>query len=37
MLTLAGKAVRYWLAEEKIPYKNMLVIVDDLGFTIWGH
>src|ERR1700722_6815269 len=30
-VNLSGKAVRYWLAEGNIPYKNMLVVVDDLA------
>ena len=30
-VNLSGKAVRFWLAEENIPYKNMLAIVDDLA------
>ena len=30
-MNLSGNAVRYWLAEEKIPVENMLVLVDDLN------
>lgn len=30
-VNLSGKAVRYWLTEGNIPYKNMLVVVDDLA------
>lgn len=30
-VNLSGKAVRYYLTEEKIPYKDMLVVVDDLA------
>jgi len=28
-MNLSGKAVRYWLQEEKIPVENLLVITDD--------
>lgn len=30
-MNLSGNAVRYWLAEEKIPVENLLVLVDDLN------
>ncbi|MDR1725654.1 MAG: aminoacyl-tRNA hydrolase [Bacteroidales bacterium] len=30
-MNLSGKAVNYWLAKEKIPLENMLVIVDDIA------
>lgn len=30
-MNLSGKAVNYWLQEEKIPVENLLVIVDDLA------
>lgn len=30
-MNLSGNAVRYWLAQEKIPLENMLVLVDDLN------
>ena len=30
-MNLSGKAVNYWLQQEKIPIENMLVIVDDLA------
>ena len=30
-VNLSGKAVNYWLQKEKIPLKNLLVIVDDLA------
>lgn len=30
-MNLSGKAVRYWMQEEKIPIENLLVIVDDLA------
>lgn len=30
MMNLSGRAVQYWLQQEKIPLENLLVIVDDL-------
>ncbi|MCX6326431.1 MAG: aminoacyl-tRNA hydrolase [Bacteroidia bacterium] len=30
-MNLSGNAVSYWLKKEKIPVKNMLVIVDDIA------
>src|SRR2546430_1064185 len=30
-MNLSGKAVRYWLNEQKIPNENLLVITDDLA------
>jgi len=30
-MNLSGKAVRYWLEQEKIPIENLLVITDDLS------
>ena len=30
-MNLSGKAVSYWMKEEKIPLENVLVIVDDLA------
>ncbi len=30
-VNLSGKAVRYWLQEAKIPYLNLLVVLDDLA------
>jgi PTH1 family peptidyl-tRNA hydrolase len=30
-MNLSGKAVRYWLNEEKIPLENLLVVVDDIA------
>ncbi|GAA4289545.1 aminoacyl-tRNA hydrolase [Aestuariibaculum suncheonense] len=30
-MNLSGKAVQYWLAKEKIPLENLLVITDDLN------
>lgn len=29
-MNLSGKAVRYWLENEKIPLGNLLVVMDDL-------
>ena len=33
-MNLSGKAVKYWLAKEKIPVENMLIIVDDLALDL---
>lgn len=30
-VNLSGKAVNYWLKKEKVPIKNLLVVVDDLA------
>ncbi len=30
-MNLSGKAINYWLQEEKIPVENLLVILDDLA------
>ena len=30
-MNLSGKAIKYWLAKEKIPVENLLVITDDLN------
>ena len=30
-MNLSGKAVKYWLAKEKIPIENLLVILDDIA------
>ncbi|NQX77100.1 aminoacyl-tRNA hydrolase [Gilvibacter sp.] len=30
-MNLSGKAVNYWLKQEKVPLENMLVITDDLN------
>jgi len=30
-MNLSGKAVNYWMQEEKIPFKNLLVVTDDLA------
>ncbi len=31
-MNLSGKAIKHWLAVEKIPVSNLLVIVDDIAF-----
>ena len=33
-MNLSGKAVNYWLQEEKIDIKNLLVITDDIALPI---
>ena len=33
-MNLSGKAVNYWLAQEKVPLENLLVIVDDLALPV---
>jgi peptidyl-tRNA hydrolase, PTH1 family len=33
-MNLSGQAVRYWLAELKIPVENLLVITDDLSLPV---
>lgn len=33
-MNLSGKAVKYWLAEEKIDIENCLVIIDDLAIPL---
>lgn len=30
-MNLSGKAVKYWLDKEKIPVKNLLVVLDDIA------
>nr|WP_229719559.1 aminoacyl-tRNA hydrolase [Winogradskyella haliclonae] len=30
-MNLSGKAIKYWMAKEKIPLENLLVITDDLN------
>ena len=30
-MNLSGKAIRYWLQQEKVPVENLLVITDDLN------
>ena len=34
LMNLSGKAVNYWLQEEKIPLQNLLVIVDDVALPL---
>lgn len=33
-MNLSGKAVNYWLQEEKIPLQNLLVVVDDVALPL---
>ena len=33
-MNLSGKAVNYWLTQEKVPLENLLVIVDDLALPV---
>lgn len=33
-MNLSGKAVRYWLEQEKIPQENLLIITDDIALPI---
>lgn len=33
-MNLSGRAVHYWMQEEKIPLENVLVIVDDLALPL---
>lgn len=33
-MNLSGKAVQYWLREEKIPIENLLVVNDDLALPL---
>ena len=30
-MNLSGKAVKYWLEKEKVPFENLLVITDDIN------
>ena len=30
-MNLSGKAVNYWMQEEKVPFKNLLIVTDDLA------
>jgi len=32
-MNLSGKAVNYWLKQEKIPIENLLVVLDDIALT----
>lgn len=33
-MNLSGKAVRYWMDQERIPLKNILVVLDDLSLDV---
>ena len=33
-MNLSGNAVRYWLAQEKIPIENLLVVNDDIALPV---
>ncbi|MFA8299880.1 MAG: aminoacyl-tRNA hydrolase [Hyphomicrobiales bacterium] len=33
-MNLSGKAVKYWMQQEKIPLKNVLVICDDIDLPV---
>lgn len=33
-MNLSGKAVRYWMDQEKIPLENVLIITDDIALPI---
>lgn len=33
-MNLSGKAVQYWLRQEKIPIENLLVVVDDIALPL---
>lgn len=33
-MNLSGKAVNYWLQQEKVPRENMLVVVDDIALPL---
>lgn len=33
-MNLSGKAVKYWLDKENLPYENLLVITDDLNLAL---
>jgi peptidyl-tRNA hydrolase, PTH1 family len=33
-MNLSGKAVKYWMDQERIPLKNILVILDDLSLDV---
>jgi len=32
-MNLSGKAVKYWIDKEKIPFENVLVVTDDLNLS----
>jgi len=33
-MNLSGKSVKYWMDKEKIPFNNILVIVDDVALPL---
>ncbi|NVK27248.1 MAG: aminoacyl-tRNA hydrolase [Flavobacteriia bacterium] len=33
-MNLSGKAVRYWMEQEKVPLENVLVVVDELALPL---
>ncbi|NVK03548.1 MAG: aminoacyl-tRNA hydrolase [Flavobacteriia bacterium] len=33
-MNLSGKAVRYWMEQEKVPLENILVVVDELALPL---
>lgn len=33
-MNLSGKAIKYWLDQEKIPIENLLVVVDDIALPL---
>lgn len=33
-MNLSGKAVRYWMEEEKVPLENIMVLVDELALPL---
>lgn len=33
-MNLSGKAVRYWMEQEKVPLQNVLVVVDELALPL---
>ena len=33
-MNLSGKAVKYWMTQEKIPLENVLVVCDDLALPV---
>lgn len=33
-MNLSGKAIKYWLDKENLPYENLLVITDDLNLAL---
>lgn len=33
-MNLSGKAIKYWLDKENLPYENLLVVTDDLNLAL---